>query len=63
MRRSICKKIKDRTIFNRETFCQKLTIVTITTTLTYSSYKQTQRIPLCMSSRQQNALTDPDEQL
>ena len=63
MRRSTCKKIKDRTIFNSEKFCQKLTIGTITTRLTYSNYKQTQRILLCMSSRHQNALTDLDEQL
>ena len=57
------EKIKNsKTIFNRESFCQKRTIWTIITRHTISNYKQTERIPLCLSSKLQNALIDLDEQ-
>ena len=43
-------------------FVKKITILTIITRHTISNYKQTQRIPLCLSSKLQNALIDLDEQ-
>ena len=43
-------------------FIKKITILTIITRHTISNYKQTERIPPCLSSKLQNALIDLDEQ-